>query len=363
MYECEPAPLGWWAGAFFVFVAVFGGLLLPTVLIGVISIAFDESRRHLEEEKAHERAVEKILAHAEQWGDDFVTEDQVYNLRVLFEALQDDEAGRMSEENAIAFLSYVCATYLTPASEDHLRGIYREIDLSGNSVLDFPEFLWFLLFLKRKGVSARDPGETKRRSSFLMGGEPAPPPAPPPNDEDEMAYLRNHSIGKETAAAGASVADDAASAPGPILAGPEHDDGGEPASASALSRAERDELDALGAALPRTVRTPAQLARVRRLLDAMAREPFVADGAPLVALVEAIGAEIDVVFDDEGDEKDAAGDGGDDARGEDTDSEYTDDEDVEKGAFCGPGGADGAANPVGDCGAGSRKGASSVFSW
>ena len=102
---------------------------------------------------------------------------------------------------------------------------------------------------------------------------------------------------------------------------------------------------------------------VRRLLDAMAREPFVADGAPLVALVEAIGAEIDVVFDDEGDEKDAAGDGGDDARGEDTDSEYTDDEDVEKGAFCGPGGADGAANPVGDCGAGSRKGASSVFSW
>ena len=50
--------------------------------------------------------------------------------------------------------------------------------------------------------------------------------------------------------------------------------------------------------------------------------------------------------------------------GEDTDSEYTDDEDVEKGAFCGgPGGADGAANPVGDCGAGSRKGASSVFSW
>ena len=134
MYECEPAPLGWWAGAFFVFVAVFGGLLLPTVLIGVISIAFDESRRHLEEEKAHERAVEKILAHAEQWGDDFVTEDQVYNLRVLFEALQDDEAGRMSEENAIAFLSYVCATYLTPASEDHLRGIYREIDLSGNSV-------------------------------------------------------------------------------------------------------------------------------------------------------------------------------------------------------------------------------------
>ena len=77
MYECEPAPLGWWAGAFFVFVAVFGGLLLPTVLIGVISIAFDESRRHLDEEKAHERAVEKILAHAERWGEDFVTPDQV----------------------------------------------------------------------------------------------------------------------------------------------------------------------------------------------------------------------------------------------------------------------------------------------
>ena len=266
----------------------------------------------------------------------------------------------MSEENAIAFLSYVCATYLTPASEDHLRGIYREIDLSGNSVLDFPEFLWFLLFLKRKGVSARDPGETTRRSSFHARGEPAPPPAPPPNDEDEMAYLRNHSIGKETAAAGASVADDAASAPGPILAGPEHDDGGAP-RARALSRAERDELDALGAA-PRTVRTPAQPARGGACST---RWPASCSSRRRAARGAGRGdRRRDRRSSTTGDEKDAAGDGGDDARGEDTDSEYTDDEDVEKGAFCGgPGGADGAANPVGDCGAGSRKGASSVFSW
>ena len=59
MYECEPAPLGWWAGAFFVFVAVFGGLLLPTVLIGVISIAFDDATKQINEEKK------------EKWGFDF----------------------------------------------------------------------------------------------------------------------------------------------------------------------------------------------------------------------------------------------------------------------------------------------------
>ena len=36
---------GWIAAAYFVFMVVLGGLVLPTVLIGIISVAFDDATR------------------------------------------------------------------------------------------------------------------------------------------------------------------------------------------------------------------------------------------------------------------------------------------------------------------------------
>ena len=49
-------PRGWLAAAYFVTLVVVGALLMPTALIGVISLSFDESRRELADEMASERA-------------------------------------------------------------------------------------------------------------------------------------------------------------------------------------------------------------------------------------------------------------------------------------------------------------------
>jgi len=52
-YECAEgtAGLGWVAALYFVFVVVFGGLILPTMLIGIVAISFEEAFRRSESDR------------------------------------------------------------------------------------------------------------------------------------------------------------------------------------------------------------------------------------------------------------------------------------------------------------------------
>ena len=76
--------LGWIAALYFVFVAVLGGLILPTVLIGVISVAFEESTHRIKEEKKQAHDEEKVVDTARTWGENFVTDEQLVSLKALF---------------------------------------------------------------------------------------------------------------------------------------------------------------------------------------------------------------------------------------------------------------------------------------
>lgn len=43
-YQCaESDGLGYWAVLYFFFAAIFGGMILPTVLVGVIAISWDKA--------------------------------------------------------------------------------------------------------------------------------------------------------------------------------------------------------------------------------------------------------------------------------------------------------------------------------
>ena len=41
----KPYAMGWWAAAYFLVIVVFGALVLPTVLIGVVTVTFQEAQR------------------------------------------------------------------------------------------------------------------------------------------------------------------------------------------------------------------------------------------------------------------------------------------------------------------------------
>ena len=63
-HACDhPNGLGWWAALFFVVMVMLGALILPTILVGIISVAFDESTARVRNER-HDRESCALLVQA-----------------------------------------------------------------------------------------------------------------------------------------------------------------------------------------------------------------------------------------------------------------------------------------------------------
>ena len=134
--------LGWIAALYFVFVAVLGGLILPTVLIGVISIAFNDATAAIKDEARERRLLAKVIRTARNWdanggsgsgggGASFVSDEQIGHAHAVFELIlgggesehgggggdgggNDDEdeggfSGSLDGEELLPFLEFVCS--------------------------------------------------------------------------------------------------------------------------------------------------------------------------------------------------------------------------------------------------------------
>ena len=93
-------------------------LVLPTVLIGVISIAFDSASRKIKEGATLERHTSQVYNIARSWGEEFVCQKQMGKLREIFTVLNfdkiEDDADSFTLEDAelIPFLGFVCEKYV-----------------------------------------------------------------------------------------------------------------------------------------------------------------------------------------------------------------------------------------------------------
>lgn len=139
--------LGWIATLYFVVVVVFGGLVLPAVLIGVISIAFDESTANLRAERNQQRAVDKILGTARSWKiseADFMSPSQLESLRRVFDMLtklegNDQLCSSLDEEELIPFLAFVTKRFLKEIEEGMLEQMFDVVDVDGDGTVRWTE--------------------------------------------------------------------------------------------------------------------------------------------------------------------------------------------------------------------------------
>ena len=211
----DPRALGWIAAAFVIMIVLFGGLVLPTVLIGVISISFDECAKEISAESREHKAISKIRAKTEEWQESFVTDEQISALRSVFDTInfdsnEDEEVVALEQHELLPFLSYVTLRYLEPLKEvtlqEMVRGVhvgfissrwlayhsrpnfastfprsrtqqFDVVDNDGDGQVTWPEFLWFLVFIKKQlpsnakgGMSHKD---AIRRASLQNGTPPA----------------------------------------------------------------------------------------------------------------------------------------------------------------------------------------------
>ena len=131
----DPRALGWIAVTFVIMIVLFGGLVLPTVLIGVISISFDECAKEISLESREQKAISKIRAKAEGWRESFVTDEQISALRSVFDTInfdsnEDEEVVALEQHELLPFLSYVTFRYLEPLKEVTLQEMVGRARLS-----------------------------------------------------------------------------------------------------------------------------------------------------------------------------------------------------------------------------------------
>ena len=122
----ESYALGWYAAGFIVFVVLLGGFVMPTVLVGVISVSFSEATDKIMNEMMNQRRVERVVASSRTWktstGKAIVSDRQIIQLRGVFDNINyADDADALEAtldiDELVPFLAYMCEKYLTALSE------------------------------------------------------------------------------------------------------------------------------------------------------------------------------------------------------------------------------------------------------
>ena len=84
--ECtDPFAWGWFAVAYFLLLVVIGGLVLPTVLIGVVAIAFEKSSQKNRKEEDEVKKVVAVCKKARLDMPDFFQGKRIEHLKNLFD--------------------------------------------------------------------------------------------------------------------------------------------------------------------------------------------------------------------------------------------------------------------------------------
>ena len=146
----NPRALGWVASMYCVVLVVLGGLVMPTVLIGVISISFEESNKEIMEEQRVGGTVKRILNHTSSWGHEFLTVKDVAKLKNVYEELNTDGRDGLCYEELKPLMEFVTTKYMgSPLADDDLQDMFKVLDVSGDGDLNYAEFLWFVTSTKR----------------------------------------------------------------------------------------------------------------------------------------------------------------------------------------------------------------------
>ena len=152
----HPVAHGWAAAVFFVILVVLGALVLPTVLIGVISIAFDKSNGHITREQSIASAVAAVADVANEWAskskDDrvvkrlaelgrdgvWLSQHVMLKQRQLFNALDSDGSGELSGTEILPLMEHFCNVYFRSShvTHDHCLKMFQLID-NGDEQVSF----------------------------------------------------------------------------------------------------------------------------------------------------------------------------------------------------------------------------------
>jgi hypothetical protein len=155
----NPVALGWIGVFIFLFIIIVGAYVLPTVLIGIVVISFEEASRKSEQMQVMVSKMVSVIGDAREQMPDFFTEGRIGKLRTVFEEMDADGELTLDINEMTPFFEYtfqkVFEVRLTKEQQEQL---FHLMDVDGDTELGFAEFVMFVVVIKQIEEKAeRDP--------------------------------------------------------------------------------------------------------------------------------------------------------------------------------------------------------------
>ena len=151
----DPQAFGWISAGVFLIIFVFGRYVLPTVLIGIVVISFDQATTAATQLEENYHKVDAIIIKAKDKMPEFFTEKRIEKMRLVFDQVDTDGKGSLDNIEIMPFYEYVFARSLgIRLTHDQQEMVFQLMDVDGDGELGFAEFVSFLLVVK--GIDGSD---------------------------------------------------------------------------------------------------------------------------------------------------------------------------------------------------------------
>ncbi len=155
-----------------------GAYILPTVLIGIVAISFDEATRKASNYQEMMRKMRTVQSDAAQKVPGFLTTARLALLQELFREMDADDELALDLNEIIPFYreTFSILFDIHDLSNDQMEALFHVMDMDGDTELGFAEFVMFLCVVKQIHIMcADDPGFARRtffpEASGLKEGE------------------------------------------------------------------------------------------------------------------------------------------------------------------------------------------------
>jgi len=161
--RCEqPSAFGWIGALLVLTIVIIGSFVLPTVLIGIVAISFEEATRKAGNMEESVSKMERVLNEAKEKMPGFITPSRIVKIRSVFEELDANGSLALDTNELRAFyqlsFKHLFGVTFKGKEADELEGLFHLIDLDRDGEIVFAEFMLFTVTIKTVQVHCdRDP--------------------------------------------------------------------------------------------------------------------------------------------------------------------------------------------------------------
>ena len=144
----NPKAFGFVGFAYFLVVIIVGALILPTMLIGVVAIKFEQASNKFENERHDQLATKGHIAVLQEDMGDFFDDDRVEMWQLIFKSIDVDAQGRLDLNEISPLVTYLIHDYLgLSLTLDQIENVVLLFDQDDTGDLNLGEVLTLIRYI------------------------------------------------------------------------------------------------------------------------------------------------------------------------------------------------------------------------